>query len=1022
MSSRQYPGNRRRIAPAQVQGRLMALFVRLFIAFFCVIVFSNYILLHGGRSGLDLTYLVNNPVLGDNATINYENIFSQLRSVEKGEDTTQEKTNNYRVQSLPKIDEETEITASASQRDNTGSSFLTMYGEHRVQHAIESLPKWLQDYFAWHRDQTAKQSPDTKYLVISCIAEDKCGGFSDRLRPLPFFLFIASRVNRVLCIYWARPFGLDRFLKPLKRGIDWRCPADFEPLVNKTVASRWQTNFKHHILYYGAKKRSVVDVATEAITAIRRNTGRFYSIGFKHQDFAKIDATNMVFHAHSYRDRMPVANAWIHVPLMEHIFRAMFQPIEPIARSINDTMTRFGLVENQYTSVHVRAKYPTYELSKIVGDDKSIKHDLGTASIDFSGPYRDYLVGIGRNALECGMLLEPSNKIFFSSDSPDLTKYVTDNSSSLGGELHEYDVVGINSRYEIQHLEQSRHDENIDLDHVEFYPIIEDLLIMGGSQCVAHGVGSFGAFGAGLAGNRCRAIHRAPSGKPERCPNIRGDNLVVNITVSDLISDEYTSLDTEGLLPPTKELIMNEVEEFNTIPKEGAKDTIENSEAEGSPYLTMYGEHRVESSLAALPEWLRTYFLWHRHQTSNAASRPKYMVLSCLKRDKCGGFSDRLRAVPYWLLLASKVNRVLCIYWSKPFGLDWFLQPLPNGIDWRCPQEFIEEMVDVNFPSRFQSNYPHVVLFNRKPSPPANTVTLDAIKRIQNMKDRYVSVSFKDQDFGKIDDANMVFHASSYKNPIPIANAWMHVPLTEHIFRVMFEPIEPIARRINATMAELGLVENQYTSVHVRARYPTMKMARIMGKQESREHDKKDKKLSFQGEYKQYLMEIASNALECGMLLEPHNKIFFISDSIDLTKYVMSNPIVIPPNDLHNITFPKNATYQIVAIDSRDEIKHLEHAQYTNHIEYYPLIEDLLIMGGSRCVSHGIGSFGAFGAGLSGNRCRAIHRSPMGPISRCPNDRGDNFVTKETKDFLLGDEGEGRLSSETYSTSFARYN
>ena len=33
----------------------------------------------------------------------------------------------------------------------------------------------------------------------------------------------------------------------------------------------------------------------------------------------------------------------------------------------------------------------------------------------------------------------------------------------------------------------------------DHYPVIEDLLIMGGSNCVAYGIGSFGAFRAGLA-------------------------------------------------------------------------------------------------------------------------------------------------------------------------------------------------------------------------------------------------------------------------------------------------------------------------------------------------------------------------------------------------------------------------------------------------------------------------------------------------------------------------------------------
>ena len=53
----------------------------------------------------------------------------------------------------------------------------------------------------------------------------------------------------------------------------------------------------------------------------------------------------------------------------------------------------------------------------------------------------------------------------------------------------------------------------------DFFPLFEDLLIMGGSKCVAHGLGSFGSFGAGLIGNQCRTIHRRWDGRRIFCPN-----------------------------------------------------------------------------------------------------------------------------------------------------------------------------------------------------------------------------------------------------------------------------------------------------------------------------------------------------------------------------------------------------------------------------------------------------------------------------------------------------------------------
>ena len=70
------------------------------------------------------------------------------------------------------------------------------------------------------------------------------------------------------------------------------------------------------------------------------------------------------------------------------------------------------------------------------------------------------------------------------------------------------------------------------INYSDFYSIFEDLLIMGGSRCVAHGIGSFGSFGAGLAGNRCRAIHRIHSGGSLKCPNDRVDisPIVINAT------------------------------------------------------------------------------------------------------------------------------------------------------------------------------------------------------------------------------------------------------------------------------------------------------------------------------------------------------------------------------------------------------------------------------------------------------------------------------------------------------------
>ena len=49
------------------------------------------------------------------------------------------------------------------------STFLTMYGQHRVKPALEQVPKWLSQYVTWSQQQRAHENEDTKYLVLPLI-------------------------------------------------------------------------------------------------------------------------------------------------------------------------------------------------------------------------------------------------------------------------------------------------------------------------------------------------------------------------------------------------------------------------------------------------------------------------------------------------------------------------------------------------------------------------------------------------------------------------------------------------------------------------------------------------------------------------------------------------------------------------------------------------------------------------------------------------------------------------------------
>ena len=87
------------------------------------------------------------------------------------------------------------------------------------------LPDWMLDYMIWHNDtrsSTSSNSTDTKYLVVRCLKKEVCGGLSDRLKAMPFYIMLANLTQRVLLIHWTKPCPLDEFLLPPQNGIDWR--------------------------------------------------------------------------------------------------------------------------------------------------------------------------------------------------------------------------------------------------------------------------------------------------------------------------------------------------------------------------------------------------------------------------------------------------------------------------------------------------------------------------------------------------------------------------------------------------------------------------------------------------------------------------------------------------------------------------------------------------------------------------------------------------------------------------------
>jgi len=401
------------------------------------------------------------------------------------------------------------ITTSIPKKiSETDIPYLTMYGTHRAERSFALLPEWLQTYFEWHREQTQNRSEDTKYVVLTCLR--RCGGASDRLRPLPFFLLYASLVPRVVCIHWPIPFGLENYLAPpvdnAGRMVDWRCPLDVSEAFAQDISN---SSFNKSCPY--SNRLSCYE---GTIKNMRKNNNKYVFLDLRNYAIDRINKANEIFQLHSYADKMPPVCQWQFVDLMGDIFRVMFEPVPALAESINSTMTILGLKENEYVSVHVRARYPYNQNFK--------KYDLG-GGLKLEGREKSYLFDIVNNAVSCGSLLAMNSTIYFASDSHEVVKDAITRDISLDGGI-QVQPVGIHRDKEPLHSNVKHPGSHIN----DFFPLFEDLLIMGGSKCVAHGLGSFGSFGAGLIGNQCRTIHRRWNGDRIFCPNNRTECDCVN--------------------------------------------------------------------------------------------------------------------------------------------------------------------------------------------------------------------------------------------------------------------------------------------------------------------------------------------------------------------------------------------------------------------------------------------------------------------------------------------------------------
>ncbi len=162
-------------------------------------------------------------------------------------------------------------------------------------------------------------------------------------------------------------------------------------------------------------------------------------------------------------------------------------------------------------------------------------------------------------------------------------------------------------------------------------------------------------------------------------------------------------------------------------------------------------------------------------------------------------------------------------------------------------------------------------------------------------------------------------------------------------------------------MKSLELVPTQYSSVHLRVKYPVKGID---------EHN-----FSFQ-KHKGQITGWATNAVNCAAELHPNSTIYVSSDNNDTVGFLLEESRFAQ----HYIDAMKHKKHPlIVKLVARDYSNENEHVAFSNNKEadgFMSVFEDLMIMGMGKCVAHGVGGFGALAAALSGGECAVRHRGP----------------------------------------------
>jgi hypothetical protein len=349
----------------------------------------------------------------------------------------------------------------------------------------------LVEYFEWHREQISHLDPTNwkhkKYLILRCVREDiKCGGLSDRLKPLPLLIAVAAQSKRIFLIRWEVPARLEEFLVPNQ--LNWSVPIWMQPHLQAMSRSRRTSNPDRQLLVTNGaqdmanrRRRAKVIVWEALVQDLYGGSGVYRNIVTDTVNATRWNGeVGGVFY-----------NGWdLYQSVYHDLFRALFSPSEPVAALVQEKMDSAQLKPGMYAMAHYRAFY-AIEGKKELRSNSTLSR---------------YAV----HAVECAASLRPGVPVYFASDSKKAVDTVRN--YAQGGANRNITVVTFASdetEEEALHIGKVHDWES--RPPSDFYPTFVDLLLMANGRCLAYGQGGFGQYAALLSYDAsCTIRHSVP--------------------------------------------------------------------------------------------------------------------------------------------------------------------------------------------------------------------------------------------------------------------------------------------------------------------------------------------------------------------------------------------------------------------------------------------------------------------------------------------------------------------------------